>query len=255
MKSILCVTLVLFGFISVFSQERTISKAEFEAVSKKPNRYAVLAWKGKSFRNVRTNEVKLNGSKPIDSFLKSTMEFVPNYAPESNLLYVTHSIIENRIGSKITKSESIRIGGKNYKRKDNEPWIVEIVEVKPKSATTETTTPSTSIGTEIESIIESVNREVERIIEYKYLGTEKLNNQNANVYAVIMKTKHIHLASNKERQNIKTTKYWFSEDGVILKEDDIAESRGEAGTFTFYNYITSVWELDPNIKVEAPVLN
>ena len=254
MKIILFAALVLFGFIGVFSQERTISKAEFEAVSKNPNRYAIIAWKGKSFRNIRTDEIKLEGLKSIDRFLKSTMEFVSNHALASNRQHVTRSIIENRSGAKTTKIESIQIGDKSYKRKDNQPWAIETVEVKPKSATVRTAFP-TSLGTEIESIIETVNPEVEGTIEYKYLGTEKLNNQPANVYAVIMKTKHIRLASNKERRNIKTTKYWFSENGVILKEDNIAESRGEAGTFTFYNHITSVWELDQNIKIETPVMN
>lgn len=242
MKSILCVALVLFGFIGVFAQERTISKAEFMAVLRNPNSQALFAWKGKSFRNIRTIEVKIEGPKPLDQFLKSTHEFVPNYATESNRLYVSRFITENRIGTETTRSESIQIGDKNYKRKGNEAWTLETVEVKPKPATTETTVSPSSVSTE-----------VERIVEYKYLGSEKINNQTANMYAEIMRTKHISPATNEETRNIGTTKYWFNEDGVILKEDVIWDSQSKAQRF--YNHRTSDWELDPNIKIEAPVGN
>lgn len=242
MKRIFCIVVILFGTIGVFAQERTISKAEFEAVSKNPNRHALVAWKGKSFRNIRTIEVKIEGPKPLDQFLKSTHEFVPNNAAESNRLYASRFVTENRTGTETTRSESIVIGDKNYKRKDNQPWTLETVEVKPKPPTTETTAPPSSVSTV-----------VERIIEYKYLGTEKLNNQTANIYAEIMKIKHLDPATNKETRNTQITKYWFNEDGVILKEDTVWDSRGKA--VTFYNHRTSVWELDPSIKIEVPAMN
>jgi hypothetical protein len=242
MKSILFIVLVLFGFIGVFAQERTISKAEFNVVFSNPNQLALIRWKGKSFRNIRTIETKVEGPKPLDQFLKSTHEFVPNYAPESNRLYVSRFITENRIGSKTTKSESIQIGEKSYKRQDNEPWTEEAVEVKPKPTTTDTTASPAFVSTE-----------VERTAEYKYLGSEKINNQTANLYAVIIKTTHFNPTINEETRNTQTSKYWFNEDGVMLKEDIIWESRSKA--VTFYNHRTSVWELDPNIKIEAPVVN
>jgi hypothetical protein len=68
-----------------------------------------------------------------------------------------------------------------------------------------------------------------------------------------MKIKHIDPATNQETRNTQTTKYWFNEDGVIIKEDVVWDSRGKA--VIFYNHRTSVWELDPNIKIDAPAVD
>ena len=89
--------------------------------------------------------------------------------------------------------------------------------------------------------------------EYKYFGNEKLNGQNAKVYAVIVKTKNIDPASKQEILSVSTTKYWFADNGTILKSDMTMESRN--GGKISHSRATQIWESDANIRIEAPTMN
>jgi hypothetical protein len=150
-------------------------------------------------------------------------------------------INESRSGSKITKSESIRIGDKIYKREGDEAWVETIVKAKSQPKAPDTTAPA------------SANNQAKNQVEYKYLGSEKFNNQTTNVYAWIEKTKPADPPINNQTLFISTHKYWFSEDGILLKEEWVTE--GRRGEDTLYSRLTTVWELDPSIKVEAPAIN
>lgn len=241
MKIIFCAALIFIGAVGIFAQEKAITKAEFDVVLKNPNRFPVLAWRGKSFRSIATFETKAEGARQTDTSSKHTTEYFPtstNALAPANAFHIIH---ETRLGSVITKSESISIGNKIYKRNGNEPWTEATVEVKPPAPPPPPPAPL------------PVNTEVDRKIEYKYLGSEKFNNQTTNVYTVIVKIKRIEPSTNKEILSVTTEKYWFSEEGVALKEEFISESRG--GATSFFQRRTTVWELDANIKVEAPVVN
>jgi hypothetical protein len=233
MKRIFCIALILIGAIGVFAQERTISKTEFDALFKNPNRLAPFIWKGKTWRNIITTETKAEGKNPVDSSTKS----ISLYAPWQK----SHTFLESRTGSKITKRETIRLGDKIYTRNENEAWTVEAFAEKPK-----TETPTASAPVAVESKFERSN-------EYKYLGSEKLNSQMTNVYVYITKTKGADPSTNIERAYTHTSKYWFNEDGTLLKEDRVIEGRGETGTL--FNRLTIIYELDPNIIIEAPLMN
>jgi hypothetical protein len=219
--------------MGVFAQERTMSQAEFDAVIKN-GKWALSEWKGKAIRMTQTSEVRREGKDQEAALGKTVIEFA---SPTTS-----HLVSEIRSESKITKSEQIRIGDKTYKRQGEGAWIEGTTEAKPAPKTTETAASSPS-----------ANKQAERQIEYKYLGTERLNNQTASVYATIWRTKRIVEATKSEALSTTTKKYWFSEDGVKLKEDTVSETQGV--DVTLYNRLTVVWELDPNIKVEAPVLN
>lgn len=232
MKNIFCAALILFGAMGIFAQERTISQPEFESVFKNPNKMAPFIWKGKTWRMIITTETKAEGKKPLDSSTKSTSEFAP--------WQISRTISEIREGSKITKSEKIRIKDKIYKRNENEAWTVEPLVEKPQpEKTADTAAPVTA------------DSKFERQTEFKYLGSEVLNNQKTNVYVQIMKTKSTD--HSLERAYTHTMKYWFNEDGTLLKEDRVIEGRNETGTL--YNRLTMIYELDPNIKIEAPIVN
>jgi hypothetical protein len=224
--------LILIGAVGAFAQERTISKAEFDSVSKS-SKWALTEWKGKSIRMIQTSEARSEGKIPTDASGKVILEFA---SPT-----VSRSISEIRSESKITKSESIRIGDKTYKRNGDEAWIEGTVEVKPQTKATDTKPPAPQAD------------EFVRQFEYKYLGTEKLNNLTANVYAEVQTAKRIDPKTNKESVTTYTKKYWFSEDGIKLKEDTVMEFTGT--DVTRYTRLTVAWELDPNIKVEAPKMN
>lgn len=230
MKYILCVALILIGTLAVFAQERTISKEEFDAVLKHPNKLAPLVWRDKSYRTVLISEIKSEGKVQLQESSKGIIEYVPRIG--SRLLS------ESKSGEKITKTERLTIGDKVYKRNENEAWTIEVK--------SETKRPDTKPEA-------STFKEIDRQTAYKYLGTEILNNQTTKVYESIEKRKSIDTATDEERISIFTTKYWFNEDGINLKEEQIIES--QIGANTSYYRLIKIWELDPNIKVEAPVVN
>lgn len=237
MKRIFCVVLILFGAVGVFAQERTISKTEFDAALKSPNTMAPFVWKGRTWRMIITTETKAQGKVSVDSSTKSTTELIP-YG-------ISRTISENRQGSKITKSERIIIKDKIYKRNENGPWTVEPFEEKPQSRTANNTPPPPPAP--------APDSKFESQTEYKYLGTEKLNNQTTNVYVMITKNKSTDPSTNLERKATHTHKYWLNEDGTTLKNERISDGRSAADSF--YNYFLIIYELDPNIKIEAPVIN
>jgi hypothetical protein len=238
MKQIFCMALILFGAVGVFAQERTISKTEFDAAIKSPNATAPFVWKGRTWRMIITTETKAQGKVLVDFSTKSTTEFIP-YG-------ISRSINENRQGSKITKSEKITIKDKIYKRDENGQWTVESLTEKPKQETASNTPPPPAAAP-------ATNSKFESQTEYKYLGTEKLNNQTANVYVMITKNKNTDSSTGLERKATYTQKYWLSEDGTILKNEKISDGRSTVDSF--YNRLVMIYELDPNIKIEVPVIN
>jgi len=222
MKKILCIALILFGCVGVFAQEKTIEQSEFDAVYKN----SLGKWGGK-YRMTLTTQSSVEGRPQTDYSSKTTMEFA--------LPTGSRTIYENSFGAKSTKTEKIRIGDKTYTRKEGEAWMEESSEAKsqPKDK-------STSV-------------EGDSQVEYKFLGSEKFNNQTANIYAKIAETKRIHPANNKETLSVATTKYWFGDGGIILKSD--MEMKSRTGEAIHYSRVTQIWESDPNIKIEAPDLS
>jgi hypothetical protein len=231
MKSILLAALVLLGSISIFAQERTMSQTEFDSVIKN-SKWALTEWKGKALRMTQTVEAKSEGKIQQSSSGKTIIEFA---SPT-----ISRLITESISGSKITKSESIRIGDKTYRRSGDQDWIEGVTEVKEQRKATEP--PPTP----------AAENQVEKMTEYKYLGIEKLNGLTVNVYAVTTKVKRINPTTNKQTLTISTHKYWISEDGVKVKDEDTGETRGETN---IYRRLTVAWEVDPTIKVEAPAIH
>lgn len=223
MRNILCTALILFGCVGIFAQEKTISPAEFEAVYKNSED----AWKGKPHRATISTESKAEGRSQTDYSSKSIVETASPTA--SRVIY------ERTFGSQTSKSETIKIGDKTYTRKEGEAWR----EGKPETESSTVKTISDN-KTEVQT-------------EYKYLGNENFNGQNAKVYAGIVKTKKVDPASNQETLSVSTTKYWFADDGTLLKSDMTMESR--SGGKVFHSRATRTWEAAPNLKIEMPQLN
>jgi hypothetical protein len=100
---------------------------------------------------------------------------------------------------------------------------------------------------------------VDQQTEYKSLGTEVLNDRRTNVYAKIERTKRFNEEKQTESFSTITTKYWFGEDGGIIKQEDRIESgvmpqkdKIEVSNRTLR---VTVWELDPTIRIEAPIID
>ena len=233
MKTILLAALLLFGAVGAFAQEKTLSKAEFDSVIKNA-KWELTEWKGKAVRMTQTNEAKADGKRQEFSSGKTVIEFA---SPT-----VSRLIGETTSGSKTTRTESIRIGDKTYKRTGDGAWIEGTIEAKARTA--EPPAPP---------IYEVSEGEAERTTEYKYLGTEQLNGLTAKVYVATTKIKRNNPTNNQETLSISTHKYWIGEDGVKVKDENTGETRGRE--INIYRRLTVVWEADPTIKVEAPVIN
>jgi len=225
MKKIFCLAFVLLAAVGVLAQEKTIEKAEFDPILR--NSYGKYA--GQSYRRTINFEDLPTVSNPRKMTRKTVMEFAATRG--------SRSISEVDSPAIKKKTERIMIGGKIYTRTNDGDWTEEKLEVPEKK--------------------ESPLKPVEEEIEYKSLGAEKLNGQSANVYAKIQRQKRVDEARNSETLTTITTKYWFGEDGGILKEETLYESRikseKRATESVFRNLRVSVWEIDPNIKIEAPI--
>jgi hypothetical protein len=93
---------------------------------------------------------------------------------------------------------------------------------------------------------------IENKIEYKFLGSEKLGDRQANIFATTEQNKSVEKATGVEISSTVTIKYWFREDGELSKMERLTKSR-LGDRVTNYQVIT-VYEADPNIKIEAPEL-
>jgi hypothetical protein len=232
MKKILCLAVfVLFAAISIFAQEKTIQPAEFESVNNK----AALLLSGKARRMTRTVQSivevipESNASnksnktlQPSTISIKSTTEILPSVG--------FYSVYELNSSSINTKKEIIRIGGKTYTREENGEWIATVPQVTSKS--------------------DRATKRIDTQIEYKSIGSERLNNQTTNIYAKTERSRFINSTDNQESISSTTTKYWYGEDGRLLKRERKREIRNGKMISKFNS--TIVFELDPNIKIEAP---
>jgi len=86
---------------------------------------------------------------------------------------------------------------------------------------------------------------------YKFVGKETLNNKAADVYE-----SESHRVANKMTQTsqyrveyITKTKYWISNDGLLLKTIKSSEVVGSKAL----SRETAIYEYDSNIKIESPI--
>ena len=226
MKKILCLTIVLLSAISLFAQETGIEKAEFDAALK--NRFRKFA--GQSYRLTTLREdLPTETNKNITSS-KSVSEFARFGG--NRLLYEFDS------RSLKTRMETITINGKTYIRQNDGEWT-------EKSVSGENEKPSAP---------ERKFVTVEEQTQYKSLGAQILDKLNTFVYAKIEKKKLVNEADKKELFSTIVTKYWLDADGGIVKEETLTENQFKPSDSLFRSRRTAVWEFDPNIKIEAPVI-
>jgi len=230
MKRFFCLTIVLLSAIGIFGQEegKTIEKSEFDAALR--NRF--LKFAGQSYRQT-TSAVQI----PIETYKnkiswKSVIEFTAS--PASRLLYEFDS------PSIKTRTETIRIDGKTYVRKDGGEWTLK----SPESGK--------SNAAERKFIIAGEET------EYKSLGAQVLDKLNTAVYAKIEKKRLNYEKDKIEIFSSVAIKYWLDEDGGIIKEETVTENRikserNPSGS-VFRSLQTTIWEFDPNIKIEAPIV-
>jgi hypothetical protein len=222
MKKILYISMLMFSSIGIFAQEKNTVQAKFEAIYKNSFNY----WSGKPYRRTITTFSGTEGQPEKDYNSKSILESAS--ATRSRLIY------ENSFQTKIRRSETIRIEDKVYSRNDDEPWKKGVFQPKSQN----------------ENKAKDSTKDNKGQIEYKFLGTEKLENQTANVFATITRYYALNPVNNEEKKSEIETKYWFAEDGSILKKESIHTNK--VGEKTYFSRITETWESDSNIKIEIP---
>jgi hypothetical protein len=226
MKKIFCLAFVLFAVAAATAQEKTIEKAEFDAVS----RPSMRKYLGQSYRQTTTTQNIIDDSTNLPILSKTVFEHTA--ARASRMVYEFSSPTLN------VKRETITVGGKIYSRIDGGEWTEKKLE-----------TPR--------PMVESSLKMVEEKIAYKSLGTELLNGEKTDVYEKIQNQKRINESTGGETFSIVTTKYWYGKDGGILKQEQQMEIRvklpADPKEKITRHSMVNVWELDPEIKIEEPV--
>lgn len=87
--------------------------------------------------------------------------------------------------------------------------------------------------------------------EVKFLGVERYDGTTARVFLKTETIKGTRKTDGSPMQSDSALKYWFGEDGVMLKSD--TESKGSIGSEQYYRRIISVWKRDPSINIENPL--
>ncbi|MBS1795140.1 MAG: hypothetical protein JSS81_14875 [Acidobacteria bacterium] len=225
MKKALCLVILLLTAAGLRAQERTLEKAEFERViGQSQQKYF-----GLSYRETETSDNSVGNNKVVSKFV---WEFAGRNA--RRLFYQFDSPTIK------TKKEIITIGGKTYTRTDDGEWI-------------EGATPPGSQPPAAQSPLETAD---DRTV-YKSLGPEKLNETEMSVYASEQTQKKIDRARGQELFLTITTKYWIDPDGRLVRKETVMEnlikSEQNPEGRRFRHTRVAVWELDPNIRIEAPV--
>jgi hypothetical protein len=162
----------------------------------------------KSFRLKTTSETFDTNGTTLKSKYVSTYEVVP---PDRSYFSATYEGDSTK-----KKSESITISGKRFVRIDGGKW-------------------------EIDNSKGQYGTAAEGRSSIKLIEKTTFNNQTANVYEVKGGR-----YNSSDGDSKFTAKYWFSEEGLLLKEESEE---------TFNNRIVrriSIYEYDANIKIEAP---
>lgn len=229
MKNILCVIMIVAGAFVAHAQEKPLTQTEFDAIYRNSLEvWSLESWKGKSYRRITTTHSSTEGRPQTDYSSKSTFEYASPTA--------YRGVYETSFGEKKSKTESLRLGEKLYTRKDGESWKEGIYTEKPEPAKTP-----------------PVADAADSLVEYKFLGSERLNNQAADVYAKIVKTKRIDPSgAPADKITTSTTKYWFSKEGFLLKMDMVMESR--TGEKTVRTLLTQIWEFDESINSRIVII-
>lgn len=217
MKTILSLLLVLAGFTASFAQERAIQKEDFEVLVK--NAKAILD--ARPHRVTVTSSTNVNG-KPQETDSSKTIVEVASKDKR-------RSVRELKSVKQNSKREFIRFGNKTYSRENDGQWKQSGVENSPSQGNLTTTSEETN---------------------YKSIGKELLSNQNANVYQRVRNRKMIDNSNNEQIISTETVKYWFDDNGALLKREMMRENR--RGNNVFNIVATASFDYDQKIQVIAP---
>lgn len=227
---VLFAALVLAGYATAFAQGEAITKAEFDSIHNNST-YPQMRWNGQSFRAVITTETSSSIGKHFDYSSKFTTEYGPHGA--------VRSWHESRMGTGDAKqSETIKVDDITYVRSGSSTWVRKAASGSANSADEMPRPASHELGGEA---------------EYRFLGTEDFRGKPARVYLKIENRKVVDTKTGAEGTSTSKTKYWFDTDGTLLKS--VFKSESKRGEMASQTGVVMEYELDPGIKITAPVLS
>lgn len=217
MSKFFCLMLVLLSFAGVFAQEKTITESEFNAIYDK------------------AKEKRESNPYRMTTTFKNTVEGKPESANSGTVVMESVSptmsriVLKTNFESESKERERVKVNDKIYTREDGAAW---------KQESTENRTPVNRTSGE------NTNA------EYKFIGSEMLNGQKAAVYQKTESRKRIRERDKAEINSDINTKYWFGENGDLMKVERTATVH--IGDEIIHSSFNRTFEFDPNIKIETP---
>jgi hypothetical protein len=214
---IYCSLFILIIFSNITAQERKITEQEMNAVGKN------WTFKGKAYRVKKSSKFfdKANG-KTINIFNE-----ISEYTASGD----SHTVIESGSSfDNMKRVENFIIGKTIYNLHPRGKWKVSELKFESEEQKARRTTQYP---------------EIERISEHFYKGKTLLNNQEVELY----ESKYIEKSKRNSREFVTVTisKKWYNKEGMPLKIETTGDN--ESGN----SYSVFEFELDPDIKIEAPV--
>ena len=209
------IAIIMSAFCQIiYSQERVVQANEFNELQKKADEKL----KDTPHRITMTTE------NFIKEKLNSSVIAIGEVVPPNK----TRSLTETKIGSRATKTETIRIEEKIFFRIDNEIWKEEVWKEGKWG------------------VNKSGNKKSE--IAYKFIEKIYFNGQSAKVFE--SSENWLFYFEGKEHTTVVKTKYWFSEDGLLLRKESVGD------TVSTNQRFLAIWiyEYNPkDLKIEAPI--
>jgi hypothetical protein len=213
MKRLYAIGFLIFGLLSA-----DVALSQSKPIEKTQYNEKVVKsindLRGKTYRSTTIEEKFIeDNTKPIKS-MTTVYEILP---PDRN-----RWILVTETG----KKEVITIGQKRYVRVNSGKWQ-------------DGESSRLSSGKRGVAAVESET--------YRLNENEKLNGEEVLLYEEIINSKSS--SDGGENREIYTNKFWINKNGLLLKtQTDIEEISKE-----FITRTTTVYEYNPNIKIEAPI--
>jgi len=211
-RFVIFVTLLVGLTTVVLAQRKSVTAKDFEKVDAKAKDLLLTT----SYRvSMTTKWYDNKGEKPV-----SITKFIKESVPPDR----THTWIERIDEGKITKSERIVIGPRNFERKGTGPW----------------TELSSSGGSGMGLSPDAMS------IDYYCTDGVPFEDTKADMFEVERKTKFT--INGKSAFSLYKATYWFHLDGRLLKMVSELDDKSWQS-----NHSSEIYEYDPNIKIEAPI--
>jgi hypothetical protein len=230
MRSLICLTLLVFGAAIAPAQEKVIDQTAFDAVVKAGGRHT-QKWAGKMYRMTVSTSATMIDRPELDHSAKMIFEYGLNGDFRNSSSSAT--------GGKATTTESISVGNWIYSRKDSQPWLRR----ERQSGSGSGQSSDKNANTVEYEVLSSVT-------DYKYLGAGELRGVPVQIYLRTERTKKVNKSNGVVTDSETARKYWINAESLILKSEFISDNRWSNSRS--HNQIVTEWELDPTIVFKEP---